>query len=57
VEALHEASPGKYAVFVDTNGKLRLHMIDVGLQDASYAEVKSGLKVGDVVTTGITAVQ
>ncbi len=57
VEALHKASPGKYAVFVDTNGKLRLRLIDVGLQDASYAEVKSGLQIGDVVTTGITAVQ
>jgi hypothetical protein len=27
------------------------------LQDATYAEVKSGLQVGDIVTTGITAVQ
>ena len=47
----------RYAVFVSANGKLRLHLIDVGLQDATYAEVKSGLQVGDVVTTGITAVQ
>ncbi len=57
VEALHQASPGKYGVFVRTNGQLRLRMIDVGLQDPSYAEVTSGLQVGDVVTTGITAVQ
>lgn len=57
VEALHQTDPGKYAVFVSANGKLRLHLIDVGLQDATYAEVKSGLQVGDVVTTGITAVQ
>jgi len=57
VEALHQTDPGKYAVFVSSNGKLRLHLIDVGLQDATYAEVKSGLQVGDVVTTGITAVQ
>jgi HlyD family secretion protein len=57
VEALHQTDPGKYAVFVKTNGKLRLRQIDVGLQDAAYAEVKSGLQVGDVVTTGITAVQ
>ena len=57
VEALHQTDPGKYAVFVSANGKLRLRLIDVGLQDATYAEVKSGLQVGDVVTTGITAVQ
>jgi RND family efflux transporter MFP subunit len=57
IEALHQTDPGKYAVFVKANGKLRLRQIDVGLQDAAYAEVKSGLQVGDVVTTGITAVQ
>ncbi len=57
VEALHQTDPGKYAVFVRTNGKLRLHLIDVGLKDATYAEVKSGLQVGDIVTTGIAAVQ
>jgi HlyD family secretion protein len=57
VEALHQASPGHYGVFVKTNGKLTLRMIEVGLQDPSYAEVKSGLQVGDVVTTGISAVQ
>jgi HlyD family secretion protein len=56
-EALHQTDPGKYGVFVRANGKLRLRLIDVGLQDATYAEVKSGLQVGDVVTTGITAVQ
>jgi len=57
VEALHQAKPGQYAVFVRISGKLRLKLIDVGLQDASYAEVKSGLQVGDVVSTGISAVQ
>lgn len=57
VEALHETSPGQYAVFVMENGKLRLREIEVGLQDVTYAEVKSGLQVGDVVSTGITAVQ
>jgi multidrug efflux pump subunit AcrA (membrane-fusion protein) len=57
VDALHQTDPGKYGVFVRANGKLRLRLIDVGLQDATYAEVKSGLQVGDVVTTGITAVQ
>ena len=57
VDALHEAGTGKYAVFVMESGKLRLRQIEVGLKDVSYAEVKSGLQVGDIVTTGITAVQ
>jgi RND family efflux transporter MFP subunit len=57
VDALHETTPGQYAVFVMENGKLRLRQIEVGLKDVSYAEVKSGLQEGDVVTKGITAVQ
>ncbi len=57
VEALHQTNPGQYAVFVRTNGKLQLRVIDIGLQDTSYAEVKSGLQVGDIVTTGIATVQ
>jgi multidrug efflux pump subunit AcrA (membrane-fusion protein) len=57
IEALHETSPGQYAVFVMQNDKPRLRVIEVGLKDLLYAEVKSGLNVGDVVTTGISAVQ
>jgi RND family efflux transporter MFP subunit len=56
VEALHQASPGQYWVFVKASGKLQLKKVDVGLQDATYAEVKSGLQIGDVVTTGTSAV-
>jgi RND family efflux transporter MFP subunit len=51
VEALHETSPGEYAVFVVEEGKPRLRVIEVGLQDELYAEVKSGLEPGEVVTT------
>jgi len=54
VEALRETSPGEYAVFVMENGKPRLRVIEVGLKDLLYAEVKSGLEPGEVVTTGIT---
>jgi RND family efflux transporter MFP subunit len=54
VEALRETSPGEYAVLVMENGKPRLRVIEVGLKDLLYAEVKSGLEVGEVVTTGIT---
>lgn len=54
VEAIHEASPGQYTVFVMENGKPRLRVIEVGLQDLIYAEIRSGLEPGEVVTTGIT---
>jgi multidrug efflux pump subunit AcrA (membrane-fusion protein) len=55
VEALHETSPGNYALFVLENGKPRLRVVDVGIQDTLYAEIKSGLQAGEVVTTGIAA--
>ena len=51
--ALHEYSPGKYAVFVMRNGKLAVDFVQVGLKDQVDAEIKSGLKAGDVVSTGI----
>jgi len=57
IEALHDTGSGQYAVFVVENGTPRLHMVEVGLQDLINAEIKSGLEVGDVVTTGITKVQ
>jgi RND family efflux transporter MFP subunit len=53
IEALHETSPGEYAVFVVENDKLSLRTVEIGLQDQLYAEVKSGLKAGDVVSTGL----
>jgi HlyD family secretion protein len=57
VEALHEISPGQYAVFVIENNQPQLRMIEVGLKDEVYAEVKSGLNVGEVVATGGVKVQ
>lgn len=54
IEALHETDPGQYAVFVVENGKPKLKVVEVGIQDLLYAEIKSGLNPGDVVTTGIT---
>ena len=53
VQALHQLSPGNYAVFVMVNGKPTLRVVTVGLQDPTFAEIKTGLKAGDVVTTGI----
>jgi HlyD family secretion protein len=52
VEALHKAGD-QYAVFVMADGKLRLRLVEVGIQDSAHAEIKSGLKAGEVVTTGI----
>jgi multidrug efflux pump subunit AcrA (membrane-fusion protein) len=54
IESLHPAGD-QYAVFVMENGKPVLHVVEVGIQDQVSAEIKSGLKEGDVVTTGITA--
>jgi HlyD family secretion protein len=53
VEALHELSEGNYAVFVVENGTPILKTVEVGLMDYTYAEIKSGLNEGEVVTTGI----
>jgi RND family efflux transporter MFP subunit len=53
VEALHKAGE-QYTVFVMENGKLKLRVVEIGIQDLLYAEVVSGLKAGDVVSTGIT---
>jgi HlyD family secretion protein len=53
IEALHQTSPGNYTVFILENGKPRLRVVEVGIQDSLYAEIKSGLEAGEVVTTGI----
>jgi len=52
VEALREISDEEFAVFVLEDGEPRMRMVEVGLQDLLYAEISSGLEVGDVVTTG-----
>ena len=52
VEALREISEGEYAVFVMEDGQPRMKLVEVGLQDLIYAEILSGIKQGDVVTTG-----
>ncbi len=53
VEALHPAGD-QYTVFVVENGKLKLRVVQVGIQDQTFAEIKSGLKPGEVVSTGVT---
>ena len=51
IEALHQTAPGKYTVYVIENGTPTAREVEIGLQDDVYAEVKSGLKAGDVVST------
>lgn len=53
VEALRELSAGEYAVFVMEEGAPKIRVVEVGLMDFSFAEIKSGLSPGDIVTTGI----
>ena len=53
VQALRELTPGSYAVFVvQSDGSLKMTPVTVGLRDFANAEILSGLKVGDVVSTG-----
>jgi len=53
VEALVDLGDGSYGVMlVGTSGKPRLTVVEIGLMDETYVEIKSGLKQGDVVTTG-----
>jgi HlyD family secretion protein len=54
VEALHQAGEGQYAVFIMENGKPRLRTVEIGIQDLVNVVVTSGLKAGDVVSTGLT---
>jgi HlyD family secretion protein len=52
VNALHELAEGKYGVFVMESGEPRLREVKVGLQSAVYAEILSGLSLGDTVSLG-----
>ncbi|MFH1446953.1 MAG: biotin/lipoyl-binding protein [Chloroflexota bacterium] len=53
VESLHDLGNGKYAVFVMKGGIPTMQEVEIGLIDIYYAQVISGLNIGDVVTTGI----
>ncbi|MEW6718291.1 MAG: efflux RND transporter periplasmic adaptor subunit [Chloroflexota bacterium] len=57
VGALRELGDGEYAVFVMVEGELKLRPVEVGLTDFTYAEITSGLEVGEVVSTGIVETQ
>jgi len=51
ISALAEVQPGKYVVYLMKNGKPVEQGVEIGLQSIVNAEVKSGLKPGDVVLT------
>jgi HlyD family secretion protein len=55
VEALRSIGTDEYAVFVMENGTPKLRTVTVGLQDVTSAEILTGLKSGEVVTTGVVA--
>ena len=53
VDALHEIDTDQFGVYVLKNGKLTFKVVEVGLNDSYSAEIKSGLQLGDVVSTGL----
>ncbi len=57
LEALHENTPGEYTVLLAEDGTFTSRAVEIGLQDQFYAEVKSGLKAGDVVSISIVEVE
>ncbi|HZW04080.1 MAG TPA: efflux RND transporter periplasmic adaptor subunit [Anaerolineaceae bacterium] len=58
VQAVRDLGDGSYAVFVlDEAGQPRLRLVEVGVQNAASAEIKSGVSLGDVVTTGVMETQ
>ncbi len=53
VQALRELTPTSFAAFVvQPDGQLKLTPVTIGLKDFANAEILSGLKAGDLVSTG-----
>jgi HlyD family secretion protein len=55
VEALRQIGTNEYTVFVVVNGELKLRSVTVGLMDLTSAQILTGLKAGEVVSTGAVA--
>lgn len=54
VEALRDLGDGEYGVFVQgQGGKLRFRQVEVGLMNTAFAEIRSGLSAGEIVSTGL----
>ena len=57
LQALRDLGDGTFAVFVvGQDGQPRMRIVEVGLKDETYAEIKRGLAPGDLVSTGISQV-
>ncbi len=53
-QALRELSAGSYAVFmVQSDSSLKLTPVTIGLRDLANVQILSGLKAGDVISTGV----
>lgn len=52
IEALHEASPGNYTVYVQTGDGFEPREVTIGLMDYTSAEITSGLEAGEIVSLG-----
>lgn len=58
VEAIHDIGDGEYAVFVEgEDASLTLVVVEIGLNDGTYAEIKSGVTAGQKVSTGVMETQ
>jgi len=54
-EAVRDLGNNQYAVFVvSSDGSLKLTPVEIGIADITHTQITSGLKVGDVVSTGLT---
>lgn len=54
-EAVRDLGNNQYAVFVvGSDGALKLTTVEIEIADLTHTEITSGLKEGDVVSTGIT---
>jgi RND family efflux transporter MFP subunit len=54
LQALRVMGPDQYSVFVvGAGGELEMRIVEVGLKDYVNAEILSGLRPGEVVTTGV----
>ena len=58
VESLRQTGANQFAVFVvDEAQKLTLRPVEIGLKGASLVEIKSGIQLGETVSTGTVQVQ
>ena len=54
-EAVRDLGNNQYGVFVvGSDGTLQLTMVEIGIADLTHTEITSGLKEGQVVSTGLT---